>query len=244
MGKQRHISRLHVEADLSAGAELELPATLVHRLVTVMRSKAGDAVLVFNGRDGEWRGALAHVSRKSATVTLDAQVRPQPRPAGITLAFAPLKHARLDYLAQKAAELGVSRVVPVLSEHTQVNRVNTERLRANLVEGAEQCGVLWIADVAQPQTLAEFLRQTNEPIVFCDEAAPIADPVRALAGLAPPLAVLIGPEGGFSHGERDELRGLSNATAISLGPRVMRADTASVAALALVQAVCGDWRHA
>ena len=242
MGEGRHVPRVFVEADLREGAPIALPQPLVHRLVTVMRRKAGDEVLLFNGRDGEWRATLAHVSRKSAAVTLDAQIRPQPRPAGITLAFAPLKHARLDYLAQKAAELGVSRVVPVLTEHTQVHRVNTGRLRANVIEGAEQCGVLWIADIADPVPLAAFLDTADETIVFCDEAAPIADAVAVLSGLAPPLTVLIGPEGGFSAPERDRLRAMDQAVAISLGPRVMRADTAAVAALALVQAVCGDWR--
>ena len=242
MGEGRHVPRVFVDADLREGTSIALPRPLVHRLVTVMRRKAGDAVLAFNGRHGEWRGTLGEVSRKAATLVLEDQVRPQPQPAGITLAFAPLKHARLDYLAQKAAEMGVSRIVPVITEHTDARRVNTGRLRANVIEGAEQCGVLWIADIADPVRLAAFPDTVDETIVFCDEAAPIADPVAALAKLAPPLAVLIGPEGGFSAAERDRLHAMDQAVAISLGPRVMRADTAAIAALALVQAVCGDWR--
>ncbi|MCB2077235.1 MAG: 16S rRNA (uracil(1498)-N(3))-methyltransferase [Novosphingobium sp.] len=235
--------RLFVDAPLGEGLQVALEREQVHRLVNVMRRKAGDAVLVFNGRDGEWQGELAQVTKRAAVLDLKALLRPQPVPAGITLAFAPLKHARLDYVAQKAAEMGVARIVPVITRHTVAGKFNAERFRANVIEGAEQCGVLWIADVEQAVPLERYLagRDEAEPLVFCDEAAEVANPIEALAKVRTPLSVLIGPEGGFSEGERETLRALEAAVPLSLGPRIMRADTAIVAALALVQTACGDW---
>ena len=240
----RHVPHLFVDAPLGEGLQVALEREQVHRLVNVMRRSAGDKVLVFNGRDGEWQAELAQVTKKAAVLDLKSLLRPQPKPAGITLAFAPLKHARLDYVAQKAAEMGVARIVPVITRHTVAGKFNTERFRANVIEGAEQCGVLWIAEVEKAMPLERFLsdRDTAEPLVFCDEAAEIANPVEALAKVQTPLTVLIGPEGGFSQDEREKLRALAGSVSVSLGPRIMRADTALVAALALVQTACGDWQ--
>lgn len=242
-GGARHVPRLYLDAPLAEGQAVELDRDRTHRLVNVMRRTVGDRVLAFNGREGEWDCELALVRKKAAVLRVLTRLREQPQAAPITLAFAPLKHARLDYLAQKAAEMGVARVVPVLTAHTVAGRFNQDRFRANLIEGAEQCGVLWIADVAAPVPLERFVAQSepDQPIVFCDEAAPPASPVEALRAVTAPLSVLIGPEGGFSAAERERIRAHRAALPISLGPRIMRADTAAVAALALVQAVCGDW---
>jgi 16S rRNA (uracil1498-N3)-methyltransferase len=243
--------RLYVEAPLAAGAAVALDGAQANYLFNVMRRRPGDAVLVFNGRDGEWRARLAGSARKRAQLVPDEQSRPQSAPGDLHLLFAPLKHARLDYLVQKAVELGASRLVPVITQHTQVARVNLDRMRANAVEAAEQCGLLVVAEIAEPVKLAALLAGwvPERLLVFCDEEAPVHDPVAVLeearedklAG-AMPVSILVGPEGGFSSDEREALLKLPDRVRLSLGPRVMRADTAAVAVLALVQAVLGDWR--
>ena len=169
---------------------------------------------------------------------------PRPSPADLHYLFAPLKAARLDYMVQKAVEMGVSRLQPVLTRHSQVARVNTQRMRANAVEAAEQCGILSLPDIGEPMTFGQLLaeRDPGRMLVFCDEGAEVTDPVAALAGLPrAPLAVLVGPEGGFAEDERASLLRQSNVVRLSLGPRILRADTAAVAALTLVQALLGDW---
>jgi 16S rRNA (uracil1498-N3)-methyltransferase len=231
-----------------------------HYLQNVLRLKPGNAVLVFNGKDGEWQATLGDGKRPS--LVIQQQTRPQTEPADLHYLFAPLKHERLDYMVQKAVEMGVSRLQPVLTQHTQVKRVNVERMRANVVEAAEQCGVLSIPEVSEPLTLARALtaRDADRLLVFCDEEAEVKDPLKALADAraAPaamlpltmaeastgtqPLALLIGPEGGFAEAERAAILQLTNIVRLSLGPRILRADTAAVAALTLVQAVLGDWR--
>jgi len=215
-------------------------------------------VLAFNGKDGEWRAELS-VSGKKASLALQERAREQPEPRDLHYLFAPLKHERLDYMVQKAVEMGATRLVPVLTQHTQVSRVNTERMRANAIEAAEQCGVLSIPDIAEPMTFGRMLgaRNPDRLLVFCDEDAAVKDPVTALADAkfkpeaalplasqkaAQPIAVLIGPEGGFAEEERAALMQQPNIVRLSLGPRILRADTAAVAALALVQAVLGDWK--
>jgi len=237
--------RLFVAAPLAAGAELPLDRAQAHYLTTVLRRKPGDGVLVFNGRDGEWTATLA-ANKRAATLQVDAQTRPQTVAADLHYLFAPLKTARLDYMVQKAVEMGVSRLQPVLTRHGQVARVNSERMRANAIEAAEQCGILVLPEIEAPQPLTRLIaaRPTARWWVFCDEDAPLADPVAALGSVPPraPLAVLIGPEGGFAEDERKALIELPNVVRLSLGPRVLRADTAAVAALALVQAAIGDWR--
>lgn len=242
--------RLHVEAPLAAGTRVPLTAPQQHYLRDVLRLDPGDPVLVFNGRDGEWRAAVAEEGRRAIALDVAAPTRPQPPPGDLHYLFAPLKRARLDYLVQKAVEMGASRLVPVMTRHTQAERVNTGRLRANVVEAAEQCGILALPEVDEPQPLARALDAlgAGRCLVFCDEDAPVADPLAALAavrpvgGAVPPLAVLIGPEGGFSEEEREALSRRDGVVRLALGPRILRADTAAVAALALVQAVLGDWR--
>jgi 16S rRNA (uracil1498-N3)-methyltransferase len=235
--------RLHVEAPLAEGQELALDRERANYLVNVLRLKRGNGVLLFNGRDGEWQAELTGEGRKSAAVRVGPRARAQPQANDLHFLFAPLKHARLDYLVQKAVEMGVSRLQPVLTRHTQVSRVNLERMRANVIEAAQQCGVLAVPEVAEPAGFAAAMADDKRLMVFCDEDADVKDPVAALAaarrGL--PLAVLIGPEGGFAEDERAQLLKRANVVRLSLGPRILRADTAAVAALALVQAVLGDW---
>ncbi len=235
--------RIYVEAPLAEGQELPLGHERGNYLINVLRLRRGDGVLLFNGRDGEWQGELAGEGRKAATVRVGVRTRAQPEANDLHFLFAPLKHARLDYLVQKAVEMGASQLQPVLTRHTQVNRVNLERMRANVIEAAQQCGVLAVPEVAAPADFATMVADANRLLVFCDEDADVKDPVAAL-GAAPrglPLAVLIGPEGGFAEDERAQLLRRPNVVRLSLGPRILRADTAGVAALALVQAVLGDW---
>jgi 16S rRNA (uracil1498-N3)-methyltransferase len=238
--------RLYVDDRLAAGAEVTLDRDRANYLFNVLRLEAGDAVLLFNGRDGEWRATVASAGKRSGALALTGQARPQPAPGRVELLFAPLKHARLDYMVQKAVEMGAARIQPVLTRHTQVARVNTERMRANVIEAAQQCGVLALAEVGEPLALERTVASLapGRLVVFCDEDADLADPVAAL-NAAPAhdgVALVIGPEGGFSQEERAMLLGHGNIVRLSLGPRILRADTAAVAALALVQAVLGDWR--
>lgn len=238
--------RLFVEARLEEGARLVPDADRLNYLLNVLRLREGDAVLLFNGRDGEWLARLENVARRSATLVATERMREQTTPRDIDYCFAPLKHARLDYMAQKAAEMGAARLAPIITRRTQARRVNLTRLRANVVEAAEQCGVLSIAEVAEEVALDAFLaaRSSDRLLVFCDEAAEIADPIAALRA-APEhegIDVLIGPEGGFDDAERATILCVRKITRLALGPRILRADTAAVASLALVQAVLGDWR--
>ena len=245
--------RLFVEARLAAGAVLSLDRGQTNYLHNVLRRKVGDPVLVFNGHDGEWRARLDGVARKGATLAVDAQTRPQTAPGDLHYLFSPLKQARLDYLVQKAVELGVSRLQPVLTRHGQVVRVNLDRIRANAIEAAEQCGILNLPEIAAPVALDRLLKKwvPDRLMVFCDEEAPVHDPVAVLEEArnttppvlgAMPMTVLVGPEGGFAEDERAALLKLPNLVRLSLGPRILRADTAAVAVLALVQASLGDWR--
>ncbi|MFN3657419.1 MAG: 16S rRNA (uracil(1498)-N(3))-methyltransferase [Pseudolabrys sp.] len=252
--------RLYLEAPLAAGGEVPLDRDQANYLVNVLRLKRGDEVLLFNGRDGEWRGTLAGTGKRAVAVAVGEQVRAQPRPTDLHFLFAPLKHARLDYLVQKAVEMGASRLQPVTTQHTQATRINLARMQANTVEAAQQCGILALPEVTEPVTFQHVVRaDTGRLLVFCDEAADVKDPVAALEAARPspsallpaeaarapvPMAVLIGPEGGFAEKEREALLKRPNVARLSLGPRILRADTAAVAALALVQAVLGDWRPA
>ena len=242
----RTAPRLYVDADLAPGARL--PASREHwtYLTSVLRLREGEETLLFNGRDGEWRARLAPEGRKSGALVVEAQTRAQTGGADLLLLFAPLKHARLDYMAQKAVEMGVSALRPTLTARTQVSRVNLDRLRANAVEAAEQCGVLRLPEILPEADLATALAalEPDRLLIFCDEEAGQADPCAALdaAGAAGrPLAALIGPEGGFSPQERAWLAARAGVVRLSLGPRILRADTAAVAALTLVQARLGDW---
>ena len=237
--------RLFVDAPLSAGATVALERDQSNYLGNVLRLAAGATVLVFNGRDGEWRAAISGRKRPDTLEILNP-TRPQDRLRDLAYVFAPLKHARLDYMVQKAVEMGASRLQPVLTRFTQVARVNGERMRANVVEAAEQCGILSLAAVAEPVPLEKFLslRESRRLLIFCDEAAEQADPLQALDRArthADGIDVLVGPEGGFAEEERTLLLRQPRILRLSLGPRILRADTAAVAALALVQATLGDW---
>jgi 16S rRNA (uracil1498-N3)-methyltransferase len=242
--------RLYIAAPLGAGASLALDAAQANYLGNVLRLATGAAVLVFNGHDGEWRGTLTSTGKRRLAITLDERTRPQTRALDLHYLFAPLKHARLDYTVQKAVEMGASRLQPVITRHAQVARVNLERMHANAIEAAEQCGILTLPEIGDPLPFDRVIaqRDTARLLVFCDEDAEVRDPVAALTaarapgGGALPLAVLVGPEGGFAESERETLLKLPNTVRLSLGPRILRADTAAVAALALVGAVLGDWR--
>jgi 16S rRNA (uracil1498-N3)-methyltransferase len=240
--------RLFVDHPLGTGTHVPLDRQQANYLVNVLRMKDGTGVLVFNGRDGEWSATLASNGRKSHAVVVGERQRPQPDRPDLDYLFAPLKQARLDYMVQKAVEMGVGRLRPILTQHGQVTRINRQRMEANVIEAAEQCGILAIPTVDEPVPFAALLEAwpANEPlrrIVFCDEGHDLADPLTILAALRPaPLAVLVGPEGGFSADERSRLHALPFVTPLPLGPRILRADTAAVAALALVQAALGDWK--
>ena len=237
--------RLFVDTPLRPGAVAVLDRDQSNYLGNVLRLAGGDSILVFNGRDGEWQAELAGRKRVES-LTIIRQTRLQDTLPDLIYAFAPLKHARLDYMVQKAVEMGVARLQPVLTRFTQVARVNGERMRANVIEAAEQCGILSVAEVAEPVPLERFLaaRDSGRLLVFCDEASDLANPVRTLEQGAENggIDVLIGPEGGFAEEERMLLLRQPRILRLSLGPRILRADTAAVAALALVQAVLGDWR--
>jgi len=238
--------RLFVDAPLREGQAVALERDQSNYLGNVLRLTSGDTVLVFNGSDGEWRAKIAGRKRPDS-LAIQSRTRPQDRLPDLAYVFAPLKHARLDYMVQKAVEMGASSLQPVLTRFTQVSRVNSERMRANVIEAAEQCGILSLAEVADPVPLERFLEQraSERLLVFCDEAAEVADPLQALrAGAAPTkgVDVLIGPEGGFAEEERTLLLRQPQTLRLALGPRILRADTAGVAALALVQTVLGDWQ--
>ena len=237
--------RVYLDTPLAAGLAVSFDRGQANYLLNVLRLKDGDALLLFNGRDGEWQARLAGTGKRALTGVVGERLRGQPRPPDLHFLFAPLKHARLDYLVQKAVEMGASRLQPVITRHTQVARVNLDRMRANVIEAAQQCGILSLPEVADPIAFNVAIGEADRLLVFCDEDAEVKDPVAALAAAAragAPLAVLIGPEGGFAVEERDALLRRPNVVRIALGPRILRADTAAVAALALVQAVLGDWR--
>jgi 16S rRNA (uracil1498-N3)-methyltransferase len=237
--------RLHVSADLVAGAAIAPGEAGAHHLRHVLRLEAGAKVLTFNGRDGEWEARLAYPSKRETKLEILAQTRKQPPPSDLHYAFAPIKHARLDYMVQKAVELGAGRLTPVITRYTQVSRVNTERMRANVIEAAEQCGVLSVPDADEAMDFPGWLASMDKGrlVVFCDEDAEISDPVRALRD-APvgALTLIIGPEGGFEEKERELLLARERVVRLSLGPRILRADTAAIAALSVIQAARGDWR--
>jgi 16S rRNA (uracil1498-N3)-methyltransferase len=237
--------RLFVTSKLEPGAAVTLSTDQAHYLGNVLRLKQGDNLLLFNGRDGEWWAELSALGKKEAQARPDHQTRPQEDGPDLHYLFAPLKRARLDYMVQKATELGVSALRPVITRHTVAERIKPRRLLANAIEAAEQCGILRVPTVMEPEKLSKLLGAWEEGrcLIFADEAASHASPIEALKSCRPgPLAVLIGPEGGFEREERAALLEKPFVLPISLGPRVMRADTAAVAALALVNAALGDWR--
>lgn len=237
--------RLFLRAELRQGVAVEADRTQANYLLNVLRLGTGDAILVFNGRDGEWRARVSEAGRKACKLVLEKQTRRQETAPDVFYLFAPLKHARLDYMVQKAVEMGAARLCPVLTQHTQAGRVNLERMEANAIEAAEQCGILALPGIEPPVKLQAALDgwEPQRRLFFCDEGAPSGSPADVLGKLERgPAAVLIGPEGGFSAGERADLLRRPYVVPLSLGPRILRADTAAVAALAMVQAFIGDWR--
>ncbi len=239
--------RLFVPDDLCPGADIEPDEGQAHYLMTVLRLGQDDEVAVFNGRDGEWRARLQAVSRKKCRLTVADRLRPQVAEPDLWLCFAPIKRARIDFVAEKATELGVAVIQPVITRRTIVARVNGDRLAANAREAAEQCDRLCVPEVRDAVTLDRLLDRwpAGRRLMFCDEsrnAPPAAAALAATGAAGQPWAVLIGPEGGFAAEEMARLRAHPGVLAVGLGPRLLRADTAAVAALSLFQGVLGDWR--
>ena len=237
--------RLYVDADTAADQRIDTDRTQANYLLNVLRLKQDDHVLLFNGRDGEWDAQIDVEGRKKATLTPLTQTRQQPLASDLRYLFAPLKQARMEYMVQKVVEMGAGVLQPVLTQYTQLRKVNIEKMRTHAIEAAEQCGILSIPDIYEPVTLQSLIdtKADSRTLIFCDEDEASQNPLVALKDISPaPLSILIGPEGGFSEEERHALRALPNTIPIPLGPRVLRADTAAVAALALVQSTLGDWR--
>ena len=239
------LTRLFVTAALEPGVRIALEDGQSHYLLHVLRAGAGDRVLVFNGRDGEWQGEIASATKRGVTLTAMRQTLPQAFGPDVWLVFAPVKKTPSDYLVQKATELGAAKLQPIFTRRTIVSRVNEERLRANAVEAAEQSARLTVPEIGATVALEKLLpawpRQRR--LFFCDEggdAKPLAGAARTEG--AGPAAILTGPEGGFDPAERDVLRAQPFVTPVTLGPRILRADTAALAALAIWQSVSGDWR--
>lgn len=238
--------RLFVAADLAEGAIVAPSAEQAHYLLHVMRAAAGTEVALFNGRDGEWRAVVEPAGKKAVGLAVRAPLRPQAEEPDLWLLFAPVKRVRIDFIVEKATELGVSALLPVWTRRTAMSRVNDDRLTAIAIEAAEQCERLTVPELRPARDLDAVLGDwpAGRRLIVLDEGGggrPIAE---ALADLPPgPAAVLAGPEGGFAKSELDALRALSFAVPVGLGPRILRADTAVLAALACVQAMHGDWRR-
>ena len=237
--------RLFVDAPLSPGGQVELAADHVHYMRAVMRQHEGDRFHVFNGRDGEWLAELSVLGKKAGAARLHQRIRDQTSVPDLWLAFAPIKGARLDFVVQKATELGAAVLQPVLTERTVVRNLNLDRLRANAIEAAEQCECLSVPEIREPRALRNLLGDwpADRGLIYCDEGGdrPALEALESVKGQGAAWGILTGPEGGFSDGERALIHAQKAALPISLGPRIMRADTAAVAAMALFQATLGDW---
>ncbi|MFK7902620.1 MAG: 16S rRNA (uracil(1498)-N(3))-methyltransferase [Nitratireductor sp.] len=240
--------RIFIEADLGIDKIIDADKSHANYLLNVLRLKEGADILLFNGRDGEWLSKLVPTGRKSCKLEVVKQTREQPAPYDLVYLFAPLKQARLDYMAQKAVEMGAGTLCPVFTHHTQISKIKKERIALNAVEAAEQCGILSIPQVHDPIKLEKLIsnwktgKYGDYTLIFCDENAAQKNPVECLKTLdSKKFALLIGPEGGFSSKEQKLLLEQDFVTPIALGPRILRADTAAVAALAVLQAAKGDW---
>lgn len=239
----KNIPRLYIEHDLQAGIHLPLESEAAHYVVHVMRLREGDCILVFNGRDGEWQASISAITKRQTTLEVQHQTRPQTPPPHVRYLFAPLKQGRLDYMVQKAVEMGAATLEPVLTAHTQVSKLGAERLRKNAIEAAEQCGILNLPTLMPEKRFADVLASwpSDAALIFCDEAASQQHPLQSLQNIpaTQKIALLIGPEGGFSTEERQKLLKILQICPISLGPRILRADTAAVAAFAWIHAARG-----
>lgn len=244
--------RLFVTADMAAGAEIPLAEGQAHYLRAVMRRSVGDGIALFNGRDGEWHAVLSELGKRRAVARAEALLRPQTAEPDLWLVFAPLKRTATDLIAQKATEMGASALLPVFTARTDAQRVNTDRLAAIAMEAAEQCERLSVPVVAAPRPLDVLLGDwpADRRLILCDETGEAPPAAKAFGALAADLAgapgapgaLMIGPEGGFAKGELDRLRKLEFVTPVTLGPRILRAETAAVAVLALWQSALGDWQ--
>ncbi|WP_134678493.1 16S rRNA (uracil(1498)-N(3))-methyltransferase [Paracoccus ravus] len=236
--------RLFIDHPLALGQGIALSSDQAHYLSSVMRQGPGDEILLFNGRDGEWLARIERLAKRNGEVAPVAQTAPQMNPPDLWLLFAPIKKARTDFIVEKAAEMGAARILPVQTEFTNSERIRQDRLQAHAIEAAEQCGGTYVPEVTDLTPLSRLLDRwdAGRRILWADESR--VGPARTLAGLSQgPWAVLIGPEGGFSDSERRRLSGMDCVTPISLGPRILRADTAAVASLALWQSELGDWQR-
>lgn len=235
--------RLYVDHPLGEGQSVPLDRGQAHYLFGVMRQAAGGAVLLFNGTDGEWRADITQAGKRGGELTCTAQTKPLQMPPDLWLCFAPIKKARTDFIVEKAAEMGAARIVPMQTEFTNSGRIQRDRLAAHAVEAAEQCGGTYVPEVAELQRFGSLLDGWDPArrIMFCDEALSSSRVSPILSGTAGPWAIFVGPEGGFSQAERKKLRTLDHAVSVSLGPRILRADTAVVAAMTLWQQALGDW---
>ncbi len=239
--------RLYVEQPLGAGQPVSLSQDAAHYLIGVMRLGAGDAVALFNGHDGEWRATILKAVKRKCELVCDEQTAPQLNPPDLWLLFAPIKKARTDFIVEKATELGAARIIPVQTDFTNAERIRRDRLQAHATEAAEQCGATFVPPVDALQPLVRMLDVWPEGrlLFWADEAAVEEEVSSDLSdGTSGPAAILIGPEGGFSPAERIRLAALPFVRRIGLGPRILRADTAAVAAITLWQARRGDWPHA
>ncbi|KXG84613.1 16S rRNA (uracil(1498)-N(3))-methyltransferase [Agrobacterium bohemicum] len=238
------MQRLFVSQPLKSGEAVEATSDQYNYLANVLRMTDGAEILVFNGRDGEWRTTLSFPTRKKILLTATEQTRAQPQTPDLHYLFAPLKTGRMDYLVQKAVEMGAGVLQPVMTQHVQGKITSLDKLRANVTEAAEQCGILAIPQVLEPIKLRDLLDSwdASRRIIYCDEGDEGQNPLPILSRIEEKqIALLVGPEGGFSDEERQLLRDHAAVTPIPLGPRILRADTAAVAALAVIQATLGDW---
>ncbi|MBV8798786.1 MAG: 16S rRNA (uracil(1498)-N(3))-methyltransferase [Alphaproteobacteria bacterium] len=236
--------RLFVEAPLAEAAHVQASEAQAHYLLHVMRARAGDRVSLFNGHDGEWLAQIRDVKKSGCAFGCEQQTRTQVDTPDLWLCFAPIKKTPADYLTQKATELGVSVLQPVITRRTIVSRVNTGRMRANAIEASEQSERLSVPEIREPVLLEKLIAAwpTERQLIFCDEAGQAPPLAQVLRGATSAWAVLTGPEGGFDPTEREMIRSKPFVTPVSLGPRILRADTAGLAAVAVWQALAGDWR--
>ena len=237
--------RLFVEHPLGEAQQVPLSREQAHYLFGVMRLSTGNEVALFNGTDGEWLADVAEAGKRGGTLACREQSQPQWMPPDLTLYFAPIKKARTDFIVEKAVEMGVRRIVPVQTDFTNSERIRQDRLQAHAVEAAEQCGAVYVPEVAALAKLGQVLRDwpDDAQLMFCDEAL-AGQAQKADFGAQPkdaPWGILIGPEGGFSDAERSRLHGMAQSVPVRLGPRILRADTAAVAALTIWQTTYGDW---
>jgi len=232
--------RLHVDEPLAGKSEIMIAGPQAHYLSGVMRAKVGDPIRLFDDIDGEWLAKVAHVGKRDLLLAIEAKLAPREQVPDFWLLMAPIKKGRIDWMAEKACELGVDRIVPVITQRTIVDRINAARLHAHMVEAAEQCGRTALPKLAEAVSLDRLLRDwpSDRTLIFADEGggAPMAE-----VAVPGPAAILIGPEGGFTDEERTAIRSLPTSRAVTLGPRILRADTAMVAAVSLWMAIAGDW---